>query len=120
MIWGGYEPTPPRAGSLDDCQARGFDVDSVKHDRVPPEPLSPEWQAALDRALEIVKHLRCGVEDCGERRCDTCDERMTCTGPEPRACGATCVDCPCSCDTCLMVREEYRAELMHQIEKEGA
>lgn len=96
MIWGDYEPTPPRAGSLDDALSRGFDVDSVKHDRATPEPLTPEWQDALDRSLEIVRHMRCGVEDCGEIRCDSCDERLMCTGPEPAiTCeGHTlCTDC---------------------------
>lgn len=62
----------------------------------------------------------CGVEDCGQIRCDTCDERMACVGPEPRACGTACVDCPCDCATCFQVREELRAELVRQIEKEGA
>lgn len=114
-----YEPTPPRAGSYDDALARGFDVDSVRHDRSTPEPLTPEWQDALDRSLEIVRHMRCGVEDCGQIRCPRCDERMTCAGPEPRACG-TCVDCSCDCPTCFQVREEMRAELLHRIEKEGA
>ena len=60
----------------------------------------------------------CGVEDCGEIRCDRCGERMTCLGPEPRACGTTCADCPCSCPTCFQVREEMRAELLHQIDGE--
>lgn len=119
MIWGGFEPTPPRPGSLDDCMARGFDTDSVKHDRATPEPLSPEWQDALDRSIEIVRHLRCGVEDCGEIRCDRCDERMTCTGPEPRACGTTCADCPCDCQGCLDQRADMRADLLQQLERES-
>jgi hypothetical protein len=59
-----------------------------------------------------------GCEACGVR-CDTCDDRM-CEqwGPEPRACGTTCVDCPCDCTTCRHVREDMRADLMHQIAKE--
>ena len=28
ILAGQWEPTPPRAGSLDDCQARGFDTTS--------------------------------------------------------------------------------------------
>jgi hypothetical protein len=62
----------------------------------------------------------CGVTDCGEVRCDRCGDRMTCTGPEPRACGTTCADCPCDCPACVHVREDMRAELMHKIERESA
>ena len=118
MIWGGYEPTPPRPGSLDDALARGFDVDSVRHDRSTPEPLTPEWQDALDRSLEIVRHMRCGVEDCGEIRCDTCRERMTCTGPEPRACGTTCGDCPCPCVSCAEAAQDYQDDRAYQIARD--
>jgi hypothetical protein len=62
--------------------------------------------------------LACDVVDCGEIRCWTCNERMTCLGPEPRVCGVTCTDCPCDCTGCLQVREELRAELAWQIERE--
>ena len=115
MIWGGYDES---FGRLDDAMMRGFDPDTA---RLPDngEPLTPEWQGALDRSIEIVRHLRCGVEDCGERRCDRCDERMTCTGPEPRACSTTCCDCECSCPTCFQVREEMRAELLRKIQEEA-
>lgn len=121
MIWGGWEPTPPQPGSLDDAMARGFDPTTASlPDNT--DPLGDEWQHALDRSLEIVAHLKaddCGVPGCGVIRCDRCDERMVCVGPEPRACGTTCVDCDCSCDTCLMVREEMRAELQCKIERES-
>lgn len=121
MIWGGWEPTPPRPGSLDDAQARGFDPKTVEHDRVPVE-VTAQMRAMVGAALMNMRHRRQDdlMDDhCGER-CLSCNDRMCAVyGPEPRACGTTCVDCPCSCDTCLMVREEYRAELMHQIQKEG-
>ena len=113
------EPLPERPRNRDEAADRGFDPESIRHDRVTPEPLSPEWQQALDQANETVRHLRCGVEDCGNRRCWDCGERMTCLGPEPRACGVTCVACSCSCTACLQVREELRADLLHQIEREG-
>lgn len=114
-----WQPTPPRPGSVDDALSRGFDPDSLKHDRATPEPLDDEWQAALDGALEIVRHMRCGVVDCGEIRCDTCSERMTCTGPEPRACGTTCADCPCDCQGCLDQRQDLRDDLLRQLERDG-
>lgn len=57
----------------------------------------------------------CGVVDCGHVFCDRCGERMTCTGPEPRACGTTCADCPCDCTSCLQVRHELRADLERRI-----
>lgn len=62
----------------------------------------------------------CDIPDCGNRRCETCDERMACTGPEPRACLATCVDCECRCDTCVHVRADMRADLIHRINKEAS
>lgn len=59
-----------------------------------------------------------GCDQCGVR-CDRCDDRMCARwGPEPRACGTTCVECPCDCTTCQHVREDMRADLMHQIAKE--
>ena len=96
-----WEPTPPRPGSLDDCEARGFDPASVEADRAIPEPLDEAWQDALDRSIGAAKHLRdntCGVPSCGLVRCPVCDERLMCTGPEPavNTCGAhdnECVDC---------------------------
>lgn len=122
MIWGGYEPTPPRPGSLDDALARGFDTDSVKHDRVPVE-VTDNMRALVAASLVNAQHRRDPdlVDDrCGDR-CHRCNERMCAVdGPEPRACVTTCVDCPCDCPTCFKVREEMRADLMHQIEKEGA
>ena len=60
----------------------------------------------------------CDVPDCGTR-CDRCDERMTCTGPEPRACGVTCGDCPCPCRACLDQREDMRAELLATLAREA-
>lgn len=61
-------------------------------------------------------------EYCAEGiRCSVCDERMCETyGPDPRACSATCCDCPCDCPSCLAAREDLRAELARQIERESA
>lgn len=61
----------------------------------------------------------CDIPECGDRRCIDCTERMTCHGPEPRACGDICVDCPCDCQTCAHVRADLRAELMAQIARES-
>lgn len=59
----------------------------------------------------------CGVTDCGTRRCQTCDERLACTGPEPVAvaCPAhdnECADCAASnpCHDCRMERMTAAAE----------
>lgn len=119
ILAGQWEPTPPRTGSLDDANARGFDADSLRHDHATPEPLDDVWQAALDGAIDQARHLRCGVEDCGNRFCDDCGERMTCTGPEPRACGVTCCDCGCECTACLRAREDMRDELINLLERES-
>lgn len=61
----------------------------------------------------------CDVTDCGIARCDSCNERMTCLGPEPRACGVTCGDCPCSCTACLDQRADMREELINQLERDA-
>lgn len=66
-----------------------------------------------------MNDVACNITDCGEIRCDRCDERMTCLGPEPRACGVTCADCPCSCASCLLQRQDMREELTNQLEKES-
>ena len=121
ILAGQWEPTPPRAGSLDDCMARGFDTDSIRHDHATPEPLDDVWQAALDGAVEAAKHRAESDDDdhCGER-CDRCQDRMcSLDGPEPRACGTTCADCPCDCTACLLVREDMRADLLHRLEREA-
>lgn len=57
---------------------------------------------------------------CGEERCDRCNERMceTC-GPEPRACGVTCADCPCDCQACLDRRQDERDELLATMAREA-
>lgn len=121
MIWGGYEPTPPRPGSFDDCQARGFDTDSVRHDRVPVE-VTADMRALVAGAFQSLSHRRQDelMDDrCGER-CEKCWDRICAVyGPEPRACTTTCTDCPCDCPTCFKVREELRADLQHQIEREA-
>lgn len=60
----------------------------------------------------------CDVTDCGEVRCDRCEDRMTCLGPEPRACGTTCGDCDCSCTACRDEAEDREMERLVQIERE--
>lgn len=61
----------------------------------------------------------CDITDCGQIRCQDCDERMTCHGPEPRACGVTCDACPCDCTACLRRREDMRDELLNQLDREA-
>jgi hypothetical protein len=51
-------PLPEHPGSRDEADDRGFDPDSIQHDRVTPEPLDDEWQAALDGAVEQARALR--------------------------------------------------------------
>lgn len=82
------------------------------------EARAAAWKTMLATVASTVA-TDCGVVDCGEVRCDRCDERMTCLGPEPRACGTTCGDCPCSCTACLQVREELRADTFRHIEREA-
>lgn len=59
--------------------------------------------------------------DCrghGER-CSDCDERMCSEyGPEPRACGTTCGDCPCDCTACRDEAEDREMERLVLIERE--
>lgn len=43
---------------LDRAHDRGFDRDSLEHDKVTPEPLTPEWQSALDGAIAQARALR--------------------------------------------------------------
>ena len=121
MILGNWwEPTPPRPGSLDDAQARGFDPESVKHDRVTPEPLDETWQQWLDGAVTAAKHRRevGGDDRCGTR-CWTCDDRMCAIdGPEPRACGVTCVECRCDCTACQRTKDDLHAEVVRMIERD--
>ena len=60
----------------------------------------------------------CGVEDCGNRRCTDCGERMTCTGPEPRVCGVTCVECPCACTACDEAAQYRQDERAYEIARD--
>lgn len=54
-------------------------------------------------------------------RCETCDERMCAEyGPEPRACGTTCAACRCDCTPCRDARDDLRAELLSQFEREAS
>lgn len=114
-------PLPERPQNIDEARDRGFDPESVTHDRVTPEPLDDVWQKALDASIAAAHERRydCEVADCGEVRCDSCSERMTCLGPEPRICGTTCADCPCDCSGCLSVRQDLRDELLRQLEREA-
>lgn len=111
---------------LDEAIDRGFDPGERDHPPAAHLDLAADdpWAIALSVSVEEAQRLRgghedCGVVDCGEVRCSTCDERMTCLGPEPRACGTTCGDCPCDCSGCLLVREDMRADLLQQLERES-
>lgn len=115
--------TPEHTNSRDEAYSRGFDPDSAQHDRVAVEP-NPQLLAGLRGQAATIRQIReddrhwptCGNHDT---RCDRCDERLCALdGPEPRACGTTCVDCPCDCTTCVHVQQDMRADLMHRIEKE--
>lgn len=57
MILAGW-PLPERPQSREEANDRGFDPESLLHDRATPEPLTPEWQAALDGAVEHARVLR--------------------------------------------------------------
>lgn len=120
MIHAGF-PLPERP-TLAEALDRGYDPHAPTHHHVTPEPLSDEWQAALDGSAMNAEHRRdddLNDPSCGER-CDSCDDRMCAVyGPEPRACGTTCCDCPCDCTSCVRVRHEMRAEVMAQIQKEN-
>lgn len=108
------------------AEMRGFDPNP--DDLLPPaQHLMPApgvdamtaFAAEVEAAREAAHAEWCG-ESCGER-CDTCQERMCATnGPEPRACGLTCGDCPCSCMSCEDQRRDLRAELEAQIEREAS
>lgn len=78
-----------------------------------------EWMVALRASTVQAEHLTDGCRGCGER-CDRCDERMCSEfGPEPRACGTTCADCPCDCTACWDARIDLRAELERQLQKDA-
>lgn len=120
ILAGQWEPTPPRPGSLDDANARGFDTDSLRHDNATPEPLDDVWQAALDGAIDQARHLREGDDERCGIRCEDCGDRMCAIdGPEPRACGLTCDRCACDCTACLRAREDMRDELLNLLEREA-
>lgn len=64
-------PLPERPQTWDEAHDRGWEPDSVRHDRATPEPLSPEWQAALDGAIEDARRLRARVVQCARYDCRT-------------------------------------------------
>lgn len=68
----------------------------------------------------MVTDVEIVVDDyCGDRCEGECGERMCAVyGPEPRACGSTCCECSCLCETCVHVREDMRADLLHRIQGE--
>lgn len=120
MILAGF-PLPERPRNRDEADDRGFDPETATWDRVTPEPLDEQWTDWLNRSVVAANHRRNedGDDRCGSR-CDTCDDRMCAIwGPEPRACGVTCCDCPCDCSRCLEARDDMRAELRYQIERES-
>lgn len=122
MILAGF-PLPERPQSRDEADDRGFDPKSAEHDRLTPDPLDERWETWLNDSVRAAQHRREPTfEDdrCGTR-CDTCDER-TCAiyGPELRACGVTCCDCPCSCTACQRTKEDLHAEVVRMIERDRA
>lgn len=122
IIWGRYIDEPPYS-KLDLAISAGFDPGEDYNQPAPAHlrpPAGVDALAVFAAQVEAARaHLDCGVEDCGNRRCDTCGDRMACTGPEPRACGVSCCDCPCDCTACLQARDDMRADLLHRIEGEG-
>lgn len=115
-------PLPERPRNLDEALDRGYDPHAPTFDHVTSEPLDQEWQGALEGSLMNAEHRRdddLNDPRCGAR-CWVCDDRMCAVyGPEPRACGTTCADCPCDCTSCLRVRHELRAAVMAQVAKEA-
>lgn len=75
-------------------------------------------QCAICITEDAAHEAQC--QPCAEgSRCDTCGDRLCdLNGPEPRACGTTCADCPCSCTACLDARADRVAETLRHIERE--
>lgn len=70
--------------------------------------------------VEAARHLNLCQPCADNSRCDTCGDRMCAEmGPEPRACGVTCCDCPCDCTGCREKRDDLRADLLRQLEKDA-
>lgn len=118
-------PTPEHPHSkLDDAISRGFDP----HEDQGGQPvMAPgEWDALPSdhpskRQMARWTHQgsATGCEHCGER-CSDCQDRMCSQwGPEPRACSTVCVECRCDCQKCTEAREDTRADLLHQIERDA-
>lgn len=73
------------------------------------------------RIRRAERRTEYAAEVAGEARCDTCGNRMCeVSGPEPRACGTTCAECPCDCPGCTQHRADLRADLERKIERESA
>lgn len=107
----------------DVAEAAGFDPHP--DDLLPPaahlmaapgvEPLS-----AFAACVEAARHVNTCQPCADTLRCDVCHDRMCDEfGPEPRACGTTCGDCPCDCTGCIDARNDLRAELQRQLEKDA-
>ncbi len=71
-----------------------------------------EWRYLVDDApcQPCADNLRC--DDCHERMCEV-------NGPEPRPCGTTCAECPCSCQGCLDARADRVADTLRHIERDA-
>jgi hypothetical protein len=124
VFWGRALDEPGSYSKRDAAETAGFDPADDRGSQ--PAYTTAEWDAlplSHPSKLRVTRWVhqgsRDGCELCGER-CDRCGDRMCSQwGPEPRACGVTCVDCGCDCPTCFMAREEMRADLLHRIEREG-
>lgn len=106
----------PAFSKLDDAIDRGFDPgeDYGRQPVADPDaPLSPRIVRWVHQGSPE------GCQDCGER-CDTCDDRM-CShwGPEPRACGTTCGDCPCSCTSCAEAAQDRQDDRAYEIARDS-
>ncbi len=113
-------PPEPYRSKLDDAHDRGFaphrdDLLPIAEHLLPGDGV--DALAVFAAEVEAARHT-CDVPACGTR-CHDCDERMTCMGPDARACGVTCWTCPCDCTACLRQREDMCDELLSQLEREA-
>lgn len=83
--------------------------------------LQSQGIAAHDVVTRIAWRYLDDCIPCAESAtCDDCEERLcSVNGPEPRPCGTTCTDCPCSCQKCLDARADLRTDLANQIDRDS-
>lgn len=122
--WADAARDMPHLSRRDLAHAAGFDP---HRDDNAPRPAHLDlaaddpWMVALTASVVEARALEAVCEPCADNsRCDTCQDRMCAEmGPEPRACGLTCCDCPCDCQGCRDARIDLRAELQRQLEKDA-